>query len=159
MKTVTAIAALACGLAMTTAASAADIRFRGAITITDAKNCAAHQTGAIYNSAYMAAGSDGGHILTTSFSMVGKYGGDIYELETGEPFPKTWTTLLGYGFDGGDYFFSTKVRMTMQKPAVVDDKTQALDLVGSIQTPGNDPGVAGVACVINFRASYNRKLG
>jgi hypothetical protein len=158
MKTSSALIALGWLMAMAAPGSAADVRFRGALTITSAKNCAVRHVGEIFNSAYMAAGSDGGHILTTSFSMVGRYAGDVYELDTGAPFPKTWTTLLGYGFDSSDYFFTTRVKMTRQSPALVDDDTQSLELIGAIEGAGNDPGVGGAKCVISFRAAYDRRL-
>ena len=158
MKTSSALIALGWLVAMTSPGSAADVRFRGALTVTNAKNCAIRHKGETFNSAYMAAGSDGGHILTTSFSMVGLYSGDIYELQTGTPFPNTWTTLLAYGFDSSDYFFTTRVRMMEQSPALVDDRTQSLQLVGAIESPSDDPGVGGVKCVITFRAAYDRRL-
>jgi hypothetical protein len=158
MKTSSVLIALGWLAAITGPSSAADVRFRGAITVTSAKNCTIRHAGEIFNSAYMAAGSDGGHILTTSFSMVGLYAGDIYEIGTGGPFPKTWTSLLAYGFDSSDYFFTTRVRMIEQAPAVIDSRTQSLRLVGAIESPSNDPGLSGAKCIITFRAAYDRRL-
>lgn len=159
MKTTASLLAIACGLAMTTAGSAADIRFRGAVTITSATGCAQHAVGDNFKSAYMAVGSDPDRPATTSFSMVSDYAGDLYELETGSPFSQTWTSLRAHGFDAAHHDFNARVRIAGQEPARITDRTQSLQFAGAIENAGDDPGIAGATCVIRFRAAYNRRIG
>lgn len=150
-------AALAGAMVLTTAASAAEVRFRGAFTLTAVKNCLARYVGETVNSAYRPAGI-GDNPGITSLTALNQYSGDAYELD-GAGFVKgEWATVAGNGFDNLHYSFEARIKLTQLEPAVITPKTKQLLISGTIVNFGNDPGANGKQCVVKFRGAYFRRL-
>ena len=150
-------AALAGVVMLNSAASAVEIRFRGAFTITSVKNCLARYVGETFNSAFRPA-SIGSNPNVTSLSQLNQYSGDVYELNGAGLQLGHWLPVEANGIDNLHYSFSARIYVTAMDPAVITNATKHLDLDGIIENMGNDPGVNGNKCVAGFRASYFRRI-
>jgi hypothetical protein len=150
-------AALAGALMLSSAASAAEVRFRGAFTITSVKNCLARYIGETFNSAFRPAGI-GSNPDITSLSQLNQYSGDVYELNGAGLQLNHWLPVEGNGIDNLHYSFSARIYVKATDPAVITGATTHLDLDGIIENMGNDPGVGGNKCVAGFRGSYFRRV-
>ena len=151
-------AALAGALVLSSAASASEVRFRGAFTLTSVKNCIARYVGETFNSAFRPAGI-GDNPDITSLSQLNQYSGDVYELAAGESFTlNKWTLVEANGIDNLHYSFSARIAVTVLKPATFNKATTAVEIAGFIENMGNDPGVGGKKCVAAFRGSYFRRI-
>ena len=157
MKRSTIVAAFAAVLALNSAASAAEVRFRGAFTLTSVKNCLARYVGETFNSAFRPAGV-GENPDITSLSQLNQYSGDVYELEGGSLVTKRWLPVEGNGIDNLHYSFKARIYMTQLSPAVIDGNTMQVDVAGYIENMGNDPGVNGKLCLAGFRGAYFRSV-
>jgi hypothetical protein len=151
-----AAVAIACMMALSSAASAAEVRFRGAFTLTSVSHCLARYVGETFNSAFRPAGI-GDNPNITSLTQLNAYSGDVYELRgTGFQLNK-WHNVLGYGFDNLHYTFNARIKITSQSPVRIGTNTNFVTFAGQIYNMGNDPGSGG-ACVAGFRASYFRRI-
>jgi hypothetical protein len=156
MKRFLALAVLTGAFAASSAQSA-EVRFRGAFTVTSVKNCLARYIGETFNSAFRPA-SVGDNPAITSLSQLNQYSGDVYEL-TGKTFtPKIWLPVAGNGIDNLHYAFGARIYITLMSPTVITANTSLVDLVGYIDNMGNDPGLDGKHCVAGFRAAYFRRV-
>ena len=81
-------------LIFSSAASAAEVRFRGAFTLTSVKNCLARYVGETFNSAFRPAGI-GDNPNITSLSQLNQYSGDVYELAGASFALKQWIAGRG----------------------------------------------------------------
>ena len=153
----TIVAAFAAVLALSSAASAAEVRFRGAFTLTSVRNCLARYVGETFNSAFRPAGV-GENPDITSLSQLNQYSGDVYELEGTPLVTKRWLAVDGNGIDNLHYSFKARIYMTQLSPAVINDKTLQLNVAGYIENMGNDPGVNGKLCLAGFRGAYFRRV-
>jgi hypothetical protein len=150
-------AALAGVLMLSSAPSSAEVRFRGAFTITSIKNCLARYIGETFNSAFRPA-SIGGNPNVTSLSQLNQYSGDVYELNGGSLQLNHWLPVDGNGIDNLHYSFSARIFVKAMDPPVITNATTHLDLDGTIENMGNDPGVGGNKCIAGFRGSYFRRV-
>ena len=157
MRRTIVLAALAGALMLNSAASAREVRFRGAFTITSVKNCLARYIGETFNSAFRPAGIDDNPDIT-SLSQLNQYSGDVYELAGAGLQLKHWLPLEANGIDNLHYSFSARIYVKAMDPAVITEATQHFDLDGIIDNMGNDPGVDGKNCVAGFRGSYFRRI-
>jgi hypothetical protein len=152
-----AFAILAGTLALSTTASAAEVRFRGSFTLIAVTNCLARYVGETFNSAFRPAGL-GDNPNITSLSQLNQYSGDVYELAGANLTLKNWIDVEGNGIDNLHYSFAAKIYVSQMAPAVITPATTHLNMTGSIYNMGNDPGVAGKKCVAWFRAAYFRRV-
>jgi hypothetical protein len=151
-----AAAAIACMVLLSSAASASEVRFRGAFTLTSVSHCLARYVGETFNSAFRPAGI-GDNPNITSLTELNAYSGDVYELPgTGFQINK-WHNVQGYGFDNLHYTFNARIKITGQSPVRIGTNTSFVTLTGLIHNMGNDPGSGGT-CVAGFRASYFRRI-
>lgn len=150
-------AALAGMLTVSSAASAAEVRFRGAFTITSVKNCLARYVGETFNSAFRPA-FVGDNPNITSLSQLNQYSGDVYELQGGSFGVNRWIRLKGFGIDNLHYSFNARIYLQQMTPVNITPATTHLDLIGKIENMGNDPGVGGNVCVASFRGAYFRRV-
>ncbi len=150
-------AALAGSLMLSTAASAAEVRFRGAFTLTSVKNCLARYVGETFNSAYRPAGL-GANPNITSLSQLNQYSGDVYELAGANFILNKWIPVEGNGIDNLHYSFSARIVVNVMQPAIINGATKTLEISGFIENMGNDPGVDGKLCVAGFRGAYFRRV-
>ena len=150
-------AALGSVFLLNSAASAAEVRFRGAFTITSVKNCLARYIGETFNSAFRPA-NIGDNPNITSLSQLNQYSGDVYEINGGGFQLNRWVPLEGNGIDNLHYAFNARIYLKFMRPAVITPDTPHLDLDGTIENMGNDPGVDGKKCVAGFRGSYFRRI-
>jgi len=150
-------AALAGALIFSSAASAAEVRFRGAFTLTSVSNCLARYVGESFNSAFRPAGI-GSNPDVTSLSQLNQYSGDVYELAGGSFATRRWIPLEANGIDNLHYSFNAKIFLTLMQPARITSATGYLELSGYIENMGNDPGVGGRTCVAGFRGAYFRRV-
>jgi len=157
MKRSTIVAAFAAVLALSSAASAAEVRFRGAFTLTSVKNCLARYVGETFNSAFRPAGV-GENPNITSLSQLNQYSGDVYQLKGKPLLAKRWLPVEGNGIDNLPYSFKASIYMTQLSPAIINEKTPQLNVAGFIENMGNDPGVGGKLCVAGFRGAYFRRV-
>ena len=157
MKRSVAFAVLAGAMILNGAASAAEVRFRGAFTITSITNCLARYVGETFNSAFRPA-SIGSNPAITSLTQLNQYSGDVYELNGPITGLNKWITLSGNGFDNLHYSFVGAIWLTTMSPAVITTTTNQLDLEGYLWNMGNDPGVGGNKCVAGFRGAYFRRV-
>ena len=157
MKRSTIVAAFAAVLALNSAASAAEVRFRGAFTLTSVKNCLARYVGETFNSAFRPAGI-GENPDITSLSQLNQYSGDVYELKGTPLVTKRWIPVAGNGIDNLHYSFKARIYVTQLSPAVIDTKTLQIDVSGYVENMGNDPGVNGKLCQAGFRGAYFRRV-
>jgi hypothetical protein len=151
------LAALAGVLFFSCAASAAEVRFRGAFTLTSVKNCLARYVGETFNSAFQPAGL-GDNPAVTSLTQLNQYSGDVYELDGANFVPGQWTPVSAWGLSNLHYSFDAKIRLTQLEPKVITGKTKQLLMSGTIVNMGNDPGVGGKTCVAAFRGAYFRRI-
>ena len=138
-------------------ASAAEVRFRGAFTLTSVKNCLARYVGETFNSAFRPA-DIGDNPDITSLSQLNQYSGDVYELDGGSFGVNRWIPLDGNGIDNLHYSFDARIYLKQMTPATITPATTHLDLVGFMENMGNDPGVNGKVCVAGFRGAYFRRV-
>ena len=157
MRRTVVLAGLTAVLAFNTAASAAEVRFRGAFTLTSVKNCMARYVGETFNSAFRPA-FVGDNPDVTSLSQLNQYSGDIYELEGAGFTTKRWLPVAGSGIDNLHYSFRARIYLNHMAPAVITPSTALLDLVGFVENMGNDPGVDGKPCIAGFRGAYFRRI-
>jgi hypothetical protein len=157
MKRSVVCAALAGAMIWSSAASAAEVRFRGAFTLTSVKNCLARYVGETFNSAFRPAGI-GSNPDITSLSQLNQYSGDVYELANGSFTLNTWIPLQANGIDNLHYSFNASIFLTLMDPPTITNATKHLDLVGRINNMGNDPGVGGKKCIAGFRGAYFRRV-
>jgi hypothetical protein len=157
MKRSIAFALLASTLALSTTASAAEVRFRGSFTLTAVSNCLARYVGETFNSAFRPAGL-GDNPNITSLSQLNQYSGDVYELAGANLTLNNWVDVAGNGIDNLHYSFAAKIYMTQIVPAIITPTTPYLNMTGVINNMGNDPGVAGKKCIAAFRGSYFRRV-
>ena len=150
-------AALGGVLMLNSAASAAEVRFRGAFTITSVKNCLARYVGETFNSAFRPA-SIGDNPNITSLSQLNQYSGDVYELNGAGFQLNHWVPVEANGIDNLHYAFSARIYLKLMRPAVITVDTPHLDLDGIVENMGNDPGVDGKKCIAAFRGSYFRRI-
>jgi hypothetical protein len=155
MKKSAAFAALI--LVAATGTAAAEIRFRGAFTVTFVSNCLARYVGETFNSAFRPA-RIGGNPNVTSITQLNQYSGDVYERAGGAFTLNQWVPVQAWGLDNLHYQFNARVRITSQTPAVINAATTHLNLTGFILNMGNDPGVDGKSCVAAFRGAYFRRM-
>jgi hypothetical protein len=150
-------AAAAAVLMLNSVASGAEVRFRGAFTITSVKNCLARYVGETFNSAFLPA-NVGDNPNATSLSELNQYSGDVY-VATGAAFTtKKWITLSGNGFDNFPYTFESRIYLSLIQPASITENTNFVSLIGKIDNMGNDPGVDGKNCLVGFRGTYFRRI-
>jgi len=158
MKRSVAFAVLAGAMVLSSAASAAEVRFRGSFTLIAVTNCLARYVGETFNSAFRPAGIAGNPNIT-SLSQLNQYSGDVYELAPGANLPlRTWINVEGNGLDNLHYSFAAKIYMTQMVPAAITTATTHLNMTGYIYNMGNDPGVAGKKCIAAFRGAYFRRM-
>ena len=157
MKRSIAFAVLAGTLALSTAASAAEVRFRGSFTLIAVKDCLARYVGETFNSAFRPAGL-GDNPNITSLSQLNQYSGDVYELAGANLTLRTWINVEANGIDNLHYSFPAKIYMTDIRPTVITATTNYLNLTGYIYNMGNDPGVGGKTCIAAFRGAYFRRV-
>jgi hypothetical protein len=150
MRRSIAFAALASALVFSSAASAAEVRFRGAFTITSVKNCMARYVGETFNSAFRPA-AVGDNPNITSLSQLNQYSGDVYELPAANFTLNKWIAVTANGIDNLHYSFDAKIYLTKMEPATIAPTTAHFNVVGYIYNMGNDPGVGGQKCVAGFR--------
>jgi hypothetical protein len=157
MKRSIAFALLAGTLALSTTASAAEVRFRGSFTITGVSNCLARYVGETFNSAFRPAGL-GDNPNITSLSQLNQYSGDVYELAGANLTLNKWIDVAANGIDNLHYSFAAKIYMAQIVPAVITPTTPYVNMTGYIYNMGNDPGVGGKKCVAGFRGAYFRRI-
>ena len=157
MRRSVAFAALASILIFSSAASAAEVRFRGGFTLTSVKDCLARYVGETFNSAFRPAGI-GTNPNITSLSQLNQYSGDVYELAGGKFVLKKWIPLTANGIDNLHYSFNARIYLSVMNPSTINGATTHLDLAGHIDNMGNDPGVGGKRCVAGFRGAYFRRV-
>jgi hypothetical protein len=157
MRRSVAFAALASVLIFSSAASAAEVRFRGGFTLTSVKNCLARYVGETFNSAFRPA-NIGSNPNVTSLSQLNQYSGDVYELDGGSFTLNNWINVEANGIDNLHYSFAARIYLTLMAPATINTATTHLNLAGYIYNVGNDPGVAGKKCLAGFRAAYFRRM-
>ena len=157
MKRSVAFAVLASALAFSSAASAAEVRFRGAFTLTAVRDCLARYVGETFNSAFRPAGI-GSNPNITSLSQLNQYSGDVYELAGANLTLNNWINVEANGLDNLHYSFAAKIYISQMVPAVITGATTHLNLTGYIYNMGNDPGVAGKKCLAAFRGAYFRRM-
>ena len=150
-------AALAGALVWSSAASAVEVRFRGAFTLISVKDCLARYVGETFNSAFRPAGI-GTNPNITSLTQLNQYSGDVYELAGGSFTLNKWIPLTANGLDNLHYSFNAHIYLTKIDPPIIKPGTSHLDLVGFIDNMGNDPGVGGKRCVAGFRGAYFRRV-
>ena len=154
------IAALVSGIAviltLAPAASAQEVRFRGAFTLTSTQNCIARYRGETFDSAYRPAGV-GDNPNVTSLTQLNEYSADVYELPAATFQVNRWTPVRGYGIDNLHYEFPARIKITGQAPRTITTRTAFVYLTGVIENVGNDPGLDGT-CVATFRGSYFRRV-
>jgi hypothetical protein len=157
MKRSVLFAALAGVLMLNSAASAAEVRFRGAFTITSVQNCLARYVGETFNSAFLPA-NIGDNPNATSLSELNQYSGDVY-VATGAAFAiNRWIPLTANGFDNFPYAFNARIYLTQIAPAAITANTNFVSFVAKIDNMGNDPGVSGKKCLVGIRAAYFRRI-
>jgi hypothetical protein len=150
------VAAIVLAAALSSSASA-EVRFRGAFTLTAVTNCLARYLGETFNSAYRPAGI-GGNPNVTSLSELNTYSGDVYELP-GANFPlRTWVPVTAHGLDNLSYNFDAKIYIAGMQPPTITAATEFVTVRGYIWNMGNDPGVAPNKCVVAFRGAYFRRV-
>ena len=157
MRRSIAFAALAGALVFSSAAPAAEVRFRGAFTITAVKNCLARYVGETFNSAFRPA-FVGDNPNIASLSQLNQYSGDVYELAGANFTLNKWFPVSANGIDNLHYSFDAKIYLTKMDPAVITTATTHLNLAGHVYNMGNDPGVGGFKCVASFRGAYFRRM-
>jgi hypothetical protein len=157
MKRSVVYAALAGAMIWSSAASAVEVRFRGAFTLTTVQNCLARYVGETFNSAFRPAGVATNPNIT-SLSQLNQYSGDVYELANAKFTLNTWIPLQAHGIDNLHYSFNARIRLTLMNPPTINTGTRHLDLAGLIDNMGNDPGVGGKKCVAGFRGAYFRRV-
>jgi hypothetical protein len=157
MRRTIVLGALAGVLALGTAASAEEVRFRGAFTLTSVKNCLARYVGETFNSALRPA-FVGDNPDVSSLSQLNQYSGDVYELDGASFTTRRWLPVRANGIDNLHYSFNARIFLGQMTPAVITPTTNHLDLVGTIENMGNDPGVDGKTCVAGFRGAYFRRV-
>lgn len=157
MRRSVVFAAIAGVLMFGSAAPAAEVRFRGAFTLTSVKNCLARYVGETFNSAFRPAGV-GSNPDITSLSQVNQYSGDVYELAGGSFGVKRWIPVEAHGIDNLHYSFSARIFLKLMEPAAITPATTHLDVAGFIENMGNDPGVRGKVCIAGFRGAYFRRV-
>jgi hypothetical protein len=156
MRRSIALATLAGAVMLGSTASADEVRFRGAFTITSVKNCLARYVGETFNSAFRPAGI-GDNPNVTSFSQLNQYSGDVYELD-GSITVGRWTPVAANGIDNLHYSFNARIYLNLMAPRAITPATTHLDLSGFVENMGNDPGVGGKLCVAGFRGAYFRRV-
>ena len=157
MKRSVAFAVLASALVFGSAASAAEVRFRGAFTLIAVRDCLARYVGETFNSAFRPAGI-GSNPNITSLSQLNQYSGDVYELAGANFTLNNWINVEANGLDNLHYSFAAKIYILQMVPAVITGATTHLNLTGYIYNKGNDPGVAGKKCLAAFRGAYFRRM-
>lgn len=158
IATLAALVALAAStIAVPSAGSAAEVRFRGAFTITAVKNCAARYLSETFNSAFRPSGL-GDNPEITSLTQLNEFSGDVYELPAATFKLGAWTPVRGYGIDNLHYEFDARIKVTAQSPAAINGRTQSVLLNGLIENMGNDPGTNGRKCLAAFRGAYFRRV-
>lgn len=136
--------------------ASAETRFRGTFTVLNVKDCLARYVGETFNSAFRPAGV-GGNPGVTSLSQLNTYSGDVYE-RGGPMAVGGWLRVRGYGIDNLHYSFTARIKFTVLSPAVITPTTDFVQMVGTIENMGNDPGIAGRPCVATFRGAYFRRV-
>jgi hypothetical protein len=150
-------AALAGAMVISSVASAAEVRFRGAFTITSVQNCLARYIGETFNSTFLPA-NIGDNPNASSLSELNQYSGDVY-VATGAAFTTgKWIALSANGFDNFPYAFNARIFLSLISPIGLNPNTPFVSLVGKIDNMGNDPGVDGKKCLVGFRGSYFRRI-
>jgi hypothetical protein len=157
MKRSVVYAALAGAMIWGSAASAAEVRFRGAFTLTSVRDCLARYVGETFNSAFRPAGI-GSNPNITSLSQLNQYSGDVYELVNRGFTLNRWIPLEANGIDNLHYSFNASIYLTVMNPRTITNATRNLELVGRIHNMGNDPGVGGKKCIAGFRGAYFRRI-
>ncbi len=157
MRRPVAFAALTSVLIFTSAASAAEVRFRGGFTLTSVKDCLARYVGETFNSAFRPA-NIGSNPNVTSLSQLNQYSGDVYELSGASFSLNQWMIVEGNGFDNLHYSFQAKIFLKLLVPATITIATKHIDVEGYIYNMGNDPGVGGKKCMAGFRGAYFRRI-
>ena len=157
MKRSIILAALAAAMIFSSAASAAEVRFRGSFTLIAVRDCLARYVGETFNSAFRPAGV-GDNPNITSLSQLNQYSGDVYELAGANLTLRKWIDVQSHGLDNLHYSFAAKIYMTQMVPAAITPATTHLNFTGHIYNMGNDPGVAGKKCVATFRGAYFRRM-
>ena len=156
MRLAAALAGIASALAIASAGSAAEVRFRGAFTLTKVDRCIARYVGETFNSAFRPA-RVGDNPDITSLSQFNQYSGDVYELPRGLfPLDK-WVAVKAWGLDNLHYEFGARIKITRQSPESILARTTFVLLDGIIENMGNDPGNGGV-CTATFRGAYFRRV-
>jgi hypothetical protein len=150
-------AALAGVLMLNSAASAEEVRFRGAFTITSVQNCLARYIGETFNSAFLPANL-GDNPNATSLSELNQYSGDVYVAAGAAFTTNKWIPLSGSGFDNFPYTFTAHIYLSLIYPATINASTSFVTLTGRIDNMGNDPGVSGQKCLVGFRGAYFRRI-
>ena len=150
------LAGIACLLALTSAGSAAEVRFRGAFTLVSVKNCIARYVGETFSSAFRPAGL-GDNPNVTSLTQFNQFSGDVYEFPNAA-FPlNRWVRVKGHGIDNLHYEFAARIKIISQEPQQITWKTRSVSLAGLIENVGTDPGLGGT-CIASFRGSYFRRV-
>ena len=157
MRRTVVLGALGVILALSSGASADEVRFRGAFTLTSVQNCMARYVGETFNSAFRPA-FVGDNPDVTSLSQLNQYSGDVYELNGAGFTTKRWLPVKGNGIDNLHYSFNARIYLNQIRPAAITPSTALLDLVGFVEKMGNDPGVGGKPCVAGFRGAYFRRV-
>ena len=157
MKKLALSVAVAALTLSTTAAGAAELRFRGAFTVVAVKNCIARYVGETFNSAFRPAAL-GDNPNVTSLTQLNEFSGDAYELPGTMFKTNSWTPVRGYGIDNLHYEFAARINITFQSPAVITGRTSVLALNGWIENMGGDPGRNGLKCLAAFRGAYFRRV-
>jgi hypothetical protein len=155
MKRSVVFAALAGVLMFNSAASAVEVRFRGAFTITSVKDCLARYVGETFNSAFRPAGI-GTNPNVTSLTQLNQYSGDVYELDGGSFTAGKWIYVKANGLDNLHYSFNATIYLFAMP--TITTATTFLSLNGYIYNMGNDPGVDGRKCLAGFRGAYFRRI-
>jgi hypothetical protein len=140
------------GLMLLVSSASAETLFHGTLRVTKATSqCQFFSVGREFNSTFHPKMT--GNANFSAISFIEKYYAVGYSL-AGKVFTKTFQPVVSGGVGWGDPFSWTgsQVLVSFQSPAPVAANTPQLLLRGQVKKPENDPG--GVACVIDFAASY-----
>ncbi len=149
-----------CILTLSSIAEAAQVRFRGGMTLTAVSNCRYLFVGQTFTTSFRPASTTavplGDNPQITSIAHFEPYSGDLYQLN-GRFLVNQWQTLKASGLANEGYQYSAAIKVTSQTPATIQASTQFVTLTGQIQNASNDPGVSGNKCLASFRASFFRR--
>ena len=157
MRRLAAFTILAALAVSASSAAAAKVRFRGAFTVIEVRNCIARYVGETFNSA-LRPGGLGDNPAVTSLTQLNEFSGDVYELPGAMFKLSTWTPVQGHGIDNLHYAFNARILITGQSPQAITGRTGFVNLIGWIENMGNDPGKDGSKCVAAFRGAYFRRV-